>query len=124
MRLLLDTHVFLWFLEDSKKLRSPVRTAIASSDVVYVSVASAWEIVIKVALGKLRFPVTVEEAIRKSDFSALPILLSHTEAVGSLPMLHGDPFDRLLVAQAREEGLRFVTNDERLIGYPVDILRA
>ncbi len=124
MRLLLDTHVFLWFLDDSRKLRAAVRSAISEADIVYVSAASAWEITIKVSLGKLRFPGLVEDAITRSDFSSLPVLVSHADAVASLPKLHADPFDRLLVAQARVEGLRIVTRDKQLRDYPVDVFLA
>lgn len=122
MRLLLDTHVFLWFVADDRKLRAPARAAIRRADLVHVSAASAWEIAIKVALGKLRFPGSVEDAVRSSGFSALPILLSHADAVTLLPLVHTDPFDRLLIAQARVEGLQFVTHDRKLQGYPVDVL--
>ena len=124
MRLLLDTHVFLWFVADDEKLRAPVRGAIRDADVVYVSAASAWEIIIKVGLGKLRFPDAVEDAVRSSGFSPLPILLSHADAVALLPSFHADPFDRLLVAQARVEGLRFVTHDRKIKRYPVDVFPA
>ncbi|GMV18788.1 MAG: hypothetical protein AMXMBFR56_70120 [Polyangiaceae bacterium] len=124
MRLLLDTHVFVWFVDDNRKLRAPVRSAVRDADIVYVSAASAWEIAIKMSLGKLRFPGSVDDAIVRSGFAPLSVLVPHADAVASLPKLHGDPFDRMLVAQARVERLLLVTRDKELGNYPVDVLLA
>jgi PIN domain nuclease of toxin-antitoxin system len=122
--LLLDTHVFLWWREAEPGLRREARQAITHSDVVYVSLASAWEIAIKTSLGKLRTPGPVEPAIEESGFEALPITFGHCDRVASLPMLHGDPFDRMLVAQAQVEGLTIVTRDPAFRRYGVPVIAA
>jgi PIN domain nuclease of toxin-antitoxin system len=118
MRLLLDTHVFLWWLSDDRRLTPAARNQIADATDVYVSSATIWEIAIKVALGKLEADVeALVQDIAKNDFLELPITARHAAAVRTLPMLHGDPFDRLLVAQAITEPLRFLTHDVKLTAY-------
>lgn len=92
------------------------------ADVVFVSVASAWEAAIKVSLGRLELPDTIEAGVLASGFEKLSILFSHAERVGSLPLHHRDPFDRMLVAQAQSEGLTLVTHDRLLEPYEVEIL--
>lgn len=121
-RLLLDTHVFLWWRTRAPQISDPVREAIATADVVYVSAASAWEAAIKVALGKLTIPESFGTGVRDSDFDPLVITFAHAEAAATLPPHHGDPFDRLLVAQAIVEGLVLVTHDRQLEPYDVAIL--
>lgn len=121
-RLLLDTHVFLWWRADSNRLKRPARRAIAAADIVFVSAASAWEAAIKAALGRLRIPASVESGVADSGFEKLAIAFSHAEIAGALPPHHADPFDRMLVAQARSEGLTLVTHDRRLEPYDVPIL--
>ena len=121
-RLLLDTHVFLWWRANSPRLEHAARQAIADAEVVFVSAATAWEAAIKVALGRLRIPESIEAGVVDSGFAKLPISFAHAEAAASLPSLHTDPFDRMLVAQARSEGLVLVTHDRRLRGYDVPIL--
>jgi PIN domain nuclease of toxin-antitoxin system len=123
-RLLLDTHVFLWWRADSRELKTATREAIASAELVFVSAATAWEAGIKVALGRLRIPDTISAGIADSGFEELPITVGHAEAAAALPPLHADPFDRMLVAQARLERLTLVTHDRRLRGYAVDVLWA
>jgi PIN domain nuclease of toxin-antitoxin system len=122
VRLLLDTHVFLWWRGDSRRLRAPARRAIAGADVVFVSAATAWEAAIKIALGRLRIPDTIEAGVVDSGFARLPIGFSHAEAAARLPPHHADPFDRMLVAQAQIEGLTLVTHDRRLGRYEVELL--
>jgi PIN domain nuclease of toxin-antitoxin system len=122
MRLLLDTHAFLWWRGDSRKLRANVRRAIADAQIVFVSAASAWEASIKAALGRLQIPDTIEAGVIDSGFEKLPISFSHAEAAGRLPPHHADPFDRMLVAQARAEGLTLVTHDRRLARYEIEIM--
>jgi PIN domain nuclease of toxin-antitoxin system len=101
MRLLLDTHIFLWFLADSKQLSESARRRIAEADEVFVSAASIWEIAIKVGIGKLDTNIDdVVAGIEASGFEELPVLSRHAVLVASLPAVHRDPFDRLLVAQA------------------------
>ena len=120
--LLLDTHVFLWWRADSPSLSASARSVIATADLVFVSAASAWEAAIKVGLGRLRLPDTFESGVAESGFERLPIGFAHAEEVGELPLHHRDPFDRMLVAQARIERLTLVTHDRRLEPYEVDLL--
>lgn len=125
MNLLLDTHVLLWWLDDNPILSSDARNTIASGESdVFVSAATAWEIAIKKALGKLVVPDDLEAAIVASGFQELPITVAHATAAGALPPHHTDPFDRMLIAQAQLENLTLVTHDERFVAYDVPILRA
>jgi PIN domain nuclease of toxin-antitoxin system len=123
-RLLLDTHIFLWWRGEPSRLISAVRSRIATADLVFVSVASAWEVAIKVALGRLDLPDTMEAGVLASGFEKLLITFSHAARAAALPPHHGDPFDRMLVAQAQAEGLTLVTRDRRLEPYAVEILWA
>lgn len=118
-RLLLDTCVFLWWQVDDPRLAADPRRLIREADEVYVSVATAWEIAIKVGLGKVTVPEPVSAALPKSSFIELPIRIPHAEAAGALPLHHRDPFDRLLVAQAQAEHLVLVTADAKLRPYDV-----
>ena len=122
MSLLLDTHVVLWWREDSPRLGKAVRDAISNTDLVYVSAASAWEVSIKRRLGKLRIPGPFEQAVDDSGFAKLAVEFAHAEQVADLPDHHADPFDRLLVAQAGVEGLTIVTHDRRFEPYGVPAL--
>ena len=120
MKLLLDTHAFLWW--DSKDAHLPpvLHSAIASaSNEVFVSAVSVWEIAIKRASGKLAFGGSVASAIEQQGFLSLPITVEHAEWAGSLPQYHRDPFDRLLVAQAHLEGMTLVSVDEQILRYQV-----
>ena len=122
MRLLLDTHVVLWWRQDSRRLKRAARRAIAGASVVYVSAASLWEAVIKSSIGRLRLADPFERHVEEAGFEQLPISFAHAAEVGRLPMLHGDPFDRMLVAQARVERLLLVTHDDRVARYDVQSL--
>lgn len=121
-RLLLDTHVFLWWRIDDAQLMGPARAAIAEAAIVFVSAASAWEAEIKASLGKLELPEPIEAGVADSGFDKLPIAFSHARAAARLPRHHTDPFDRMLVAQAMTEGLTLVTHDRRIEPYDVSIL--
>ena len=122
MRLLLDTHVLLWWLADDPKLPGPAADAIASGDTpVFVSAATAWEIAIKKAAGRLDAPDDLIGALDDNDFDALPITTVHALTAGTLPPHHADPFDRMLIAQARTDGLTIVTVDPRFAAYDVDL---
>ena len=120
MNLLLDTHAFLWWDASDSKLPSGLKVAIASpSNQVYISAVTVWEIAIKRSSGKLIFEGSVPRAISEHRFLPLAISIDHVEFAGSLPPLHRDPFDRLLVAQARLESLMLVTVDEEILRYQV-----
>jgi PIN domain nuclease of toxin-antitoxin system len=123
VRLLLDTHVLIWW-DEGRKLAAVARQAIESADTVYVSAASAWEVAIKVGLGRLRPTRTVQEAVEESGFLELPITFRHAERVAGLPAHHRDPFDRLIVAQADVEGLTLVTRDPVFRRYAVERIEA
>lgn len=122
MRLLLDTHVFLWWNEDDPRLKDEARRAIRGADLVVVSAASAWETAIKTALGKLQIGVPFEDAVEINGFGKLPVEFRHAAAVMALPAHHGDPFDRMLIAQALTEGLTLVTHDRKFQPYGVPVL--
>lgn len=123
MNLLLDTHVLLWALTDDERLRPEARSVISDGrNVVHVSAVSAWEITIKRALGKLRAPDDLAEQLGNAGFEGLDVTVEHALAVGALPDLHRDPFDRLLIAQARVASLTLVTNDAQVQRYDVALL--
>lgn len=124
MRLLLDTHVMLWWLTDDAALPESVRAAIVASDSeVFVSAASAWEIAIKHSLDRLDFPVEqMPDILDTAGFTPLPIAIAHAVAAGALPRHHADPFDRMIVAQAQCEGLTVVSLDRQIARYAVSRL--
>ncbi len=122
MKLLLDTHVFLWWRSDPRRIDRQVERAISRSSLVYVSAASVWEAAIKSQLGKLRFPGSFSDAVEQSEFSRLEITFAHAEAVRDLPAHHQDPFDRMLVAQATVEGLTLVSADRQLEPYRIPVM--
>lgn len=122
MRLLLDTHVLLWWMNDDKRLSTEAREEIATAEDARVSVISVWEIAIKRALGRLEAPDHLAEHIARAGFRALPITFEHAEVAGALPRHHDDPFDRMLVAQTRVDGLTLVTADRRLPDYGIPVL--
>lgn len=123
-RLLLDTHIFLWWRGQPSRLTEKVRSSIATADIVFVSAASAWEAAIKASMGRLELPDTIEAGVLASGFEKLLITFSHAEQAAGLPSHHRDPFDRMLVAQARAEDLTLVTHDQLLEAYDVKILWA
>jgi PIN domain nuclease of toxin-antitoxin system len=114
-RFLLDTHVLLWWLDDSPELGPRCKELIADQrNQVYVSAATTWEISIKKALGKLEVPNDIDSIVEDEGFSKLPISLYHGQLAGSLPMHPRDPFDRMLIAQAQAEGLILMTSDNNI----------
>lgn len=121
MRFLLDTHVLIWALEGSKQLPTKARDLLLdAAHEHYVSTASVWELVIKIALRKLRLGRKLDElesGIETAGFKLLPVHIRHAVAVASLPNHHRDPFDRLLIAQCRVETLRLLTADTQLSSY-------
>ncbi|HEX9895166.1 MAG TPA: type II toxin-antitoxin system VapC family toxin [Gemmatimonadales bacterium] len=123
MRLLLDTHVLIWW-DEGQPLDAKADRAIREAEQVYVSAASGWEVAIKTSLGRLHPRRTVSQAVIDSGFEELPVLLSHTERVSTLPWRHRDPFDRLLVSQALTEQLTIITRDRILRKYEVRVILA
>nr|WP_297460595.1 type II toxin-antitoxin system VapC family toxin [uncultured Halomonas sp.] len=124
-RLLLDTHVFLWWLADDPRLGITAREIIAEPrNTVFVSAASVWEISIKRQLGKLKAPDDLERIIEDEGFISLPIAPFHGEQAGNLPMHHRDPFDRMLIAQAQTEGLVLMTADNAFPPYGIRLIQA
>jgi len=122
MKLLLDTHVLLWTVTGHSALRPAARRLISNADAVYVSAASIWEIAIKARLGKIEGnPEALAAAIESSGLIELRVAARHAAAVARLPLHHTDPFDRLLIAQALTEPLRFVTADRALTAYGPNI---
>jgi PIN domain nuclease of toxin-antitoxin system len=123
--LLLDTHALIWILSDDPQLAAEARTAIADPGTfVAVSPASAWEIGIKRALGKLNAPDDLVQQVADARFVPISISLEHAVAAGALPPHHRDPFDRMLIAQAQLEGLTIVTRDPRFEPYAVATMAA
>jgi PIN domain nuclease of toxin-antitoxin system len=127
MRLLLDTQIFLWFLAGASRIPREVRQAIdAAENIVLVSAAVIWEIAVKASIGRLEIAgsdiARLPRLIETAGFSELPVLARHAAGVHALPMHHRDPFDRLLVAQARAEGLTLVTVDPAVRRYDVSVL--
>jgi PIN domain nuclease of toxin-antitoxin system len=123
--LLLDTHAFLWFLSDDSRLPSEVCKIIQSDEDVYISIASFWEIAIKSSLGKLQIPKSVSQIMEdcvQNSFKILEIHGKHLERLKDLPWYHRDPFDRLLICQAKEEGLTLVTADGNIQRYDIETL--
>ncbi|GAD84770.1 type II toxin-antitoxin system VapC family toxin [Nocardia asteroides] len=122
MSLLLDTHVILWWLTDDPALGADLRDRLDHDPDVYVSSASIWEIAMKQASGKLAGPADLPERVVGSGFLPLPIDARHTIEAARLPSIHRDPFDRILVAQARCEELTLVTRDPYCLRYDVAVL--
>jgi PIN domain nuclease of toxin-antitoxin system len=125
LRLLLDTHVLIWALTAPNRLSAVAAEAIQDeANDVFVSMVSPWEISIKKALGNLSPPDDLEAQLADRCFELLPISMHHTRAIASLPHHHGDPFDRMLVAQAQLESLSIVTADRKINRYQVTVLPA
>lgn len=123
--LLLDTHIILWYMEDNPRLGTAIReTMEQAAPQVFVSLASVWEMSIKSALGKLRMPANLAQALAATGVQLLSITLAHALAAGALPPHHRDPFDRMLVAQAQRSRLTLVTHDARMRPYDVAVLWA
>lgn len=118
MRVLLDTHIYLWWLQDNSKLSLFARERIISATEVYVSSASIWEASIKIGIGKLDADIEALVAqITQSGFLELPVRARHAIELARLPAHHRDPFDRMLIAQARCEPLRLLTADAQMVRY-------
>ena len=124
-RLLIDTHVFLWWLSDDPQLGPKARDLISNpGNQVFVSAATAWEISIKKSIGKLDAPDDLDAIAEEEGFEKLPISFFHGEHAGDLPRYHRDPFDRMLIAQSQTEGLEIITADKSIPKYAVKAISA
>ncbi|NEP29031.1 type II toxin-antitoxin system VapC family toxin [Moorena sp. SIO3I6] len=122
---LLDTHAFIWLSENDPNLPNKLRDMIDAADRVYLSIASLWEIAIKLNLGKLslqRSYQTIESELQSSDISLLPISFIDTLQISNLPLHHRDPFDRMLIAQAMNRSLVLISRDNKFDAYPIQRL--
>jgi PIN domain nuclease of toxin-antitoxin system len=123
MDLLLDTHILLWWLMDDPRLSGRARELVSDPvNMIFVSSVSAWEVAIQQSLGGLTIEASLGAAVQEEGFTQLPISFAHAEEILSLPPIYKDPFDRMLVAQARVEALQLLTSDQRLLQYPVHII--
>jgi PIN domain nuclease of toxin-antitoxin system len=125
VRLLVDSHVLLWWLQADPRLAATAAEAMEDGDnTLYLSAASVWELSIKQSIGKLRVDVDLRAHAMEQGFTELPVTGAHATAIRDLPFHHKDPFDRMLVAQAAAEGLTLVTADDALAAYGVPVLSA
>jgi len=124
MSLLLDTHIVLWWLADDPTLAAEIKDRLDHEPDVYISAATIWEVAIKQSIGKLQKPEDLPERVRDSGFRHLDIKAEHAIAAGRLPLIHRDPFDRMLIAQAKAEHLTLVTRDAEIAKYDLEILAA
>lgn len=127
MRYLIDTHIFLWFLEGDQRLSKRVRGLIADNDnEIWISIASLWEITIKTSIGKLTllksFAEIIPQQLAENDITVLPINLDDLTVVVNLPLHHRDPFDRLLIAQAISRNIPLISDDSNFGAYPVTVI--
>ncbi|MEA5552628.1 type II toxin-antitoxin system VapC family toxin [Anabaena cylindrica UHCC 0172] len=127
MRALLDTHTFIWWVIDDNRLSSIAKNIITDpGNILFLSAASAWEIVIKVRLGKLNLPeppeIYIPSRLTINRFESLPIQMTHALQVVNLPALHQDPFDRILIAQSQVEKMPIITIDNKISQYLVDVI--
>jgi PIN domain nuclease of toxin-antitoxin system len=123
MRVLLDTHIFLWWLRNDAALGAKIRSIIAAPDnEIFLSAASIWEIGIKKALGKLEAPGRLDQIAEARGFIGLSVTLAHANAAGKLERHHNDPFDRMLIAQARMEDLLMASSDSKFALYDIPTL--
>ncbi len=121
-RFLLDSHILVWLDEGNSRLTPNIRETLRYADERYLSAATSWELSLKIAAGRLKLRVPVASMLPVFRLRELPVTMAHGDRAATLPMLHGDPFDRMLVAQALEEHLILVTADTRLADYGVPVL--
>lgn len=125
MRCLLDTHVLIWLLAEPERILHDVTRLLSLPDhQLIASAVSRWEVAIKVSQGKMKLPIPFDDAVIDQGITILPVTWAHARAVADLPLLHRDPFDRLLVAQAIVEEAILVSSDDQVLRYPVRTLRA
>lgn len=124
---LIDTQIFIWGMEKSSSLSSEIKTLLQDpGNQIFLSVASVWEMVIKKSKGRLKTPKNIKESIKEAEFKLLPIEISHVLEVEKLPNYkdHKDPFDRILISQAKVENLTLITSDPQIWKYKISILKA
>lgn len=127
MRYLIDTHIFIWIMEDSKKISAKVKLQLKdSANEVFISVATIWEVAVKKSKGSLKTPKNIQKGVNEVGFKILPIELPHALEVENLPFYrdHKDPFDRILISQAKAENLTLITSDPKIWKYKIKILKA
>ena len=125
MNYLLDTQIFLWWLAKDKKLKDSVKKILLDpQNIIYVSVANAWEISIKHKIGKLPLKTTLKRCFEVSNFPIININIEHILKLNNLPLLHKDPFDRILIAQAQVENLALISSDPKIWPYKIKLLNA
>lgn len=124
MRYLLDTHIFIWWMENKRLSNKLMNLLNDPENEVYLSVVNVWEIVIKNAKGKIKPPKDIKGGIQNSGFLVLSIEVSHALEVEKLPDYHNDPFDRILIAQAKVEKLTLITSDEKIWRYNLSLVKA
>ncbi len=122
----MDTHIFLWWISENPKLKDRVKAIIRNkNNILYLSAASTWEMIIKSGVGKLSLPDSPETFIRQqlllNDINILNITLQHTFALAELPLIHKDPFDRILIVQAKCGNCTFITDDTLIKSYDVNV---
>jgi PIN domain nuclease of toxin-antitoxin system len=122
VKVLVDTHALIWWQRDDRRLSRGARRAIVNADIVWVSATAGFEVATKIAQGKLRLDEPFRVLIAVDDFRELPFTLRHAEELEHLPFHHKDPFDRILVAQARVEGATIVTHDRAFESYGVPVI--
>ena len=123
MNVLLDTRLILWWLNDDEKLIAEHRNIITTvENICFISAASIWEISIKQKLGKLQIPANYIEELKKEGFQELPVSWDHCSLVSVLPLIHRDPFDRLLIAQSKLENLTLISADEMIKQYDISVI--
>lgn len=120
MKLLLDTHILIWWLSEASRLSQTEIDLITDSDnFIFVSAATAWEIAVKKMIGKLEAPDDLPAALAINNFLELPITIEHSQKLYQLPLHHNDPFDRIMIAQAISEDLTFMTRDTKIALYDI-----
>lgn len=125
MSYLIDTHIFIWLMENNKKVSPKIKTLLQNPSAnVFISIASIWEMVIKQTKGQLKIPKDIEGGIESSGFVILPIEISHVLETGKLPLHHKDPFDRILISQVLVEDLTLITADPKIWKYKLPLLKA
>lgn len=125
MNVLLDTHTLLWWLDDNPTLSREAFNIISDGkNVVFMSAASIWEIRIKKSIGKIDIPLNFKEILEKQPFEVLSITSEHAHAIKELPLIHRDPFDRMLIAQGKIEKLAIITRDNFFSEYNINVIKA